>query len=500
MAYYTPDWIRKLVKQDHEAIKKEINSKGGDFRSYIDSALPFTLYIDIAQIRKEILQKEAPFIQELTKLLGLENPQQIITELDNTYQAVINDFINNPRLVTITDKELQQKFDNLNSIIASDGDIRKVLKQEFNKTLIVSNLSKPNTRVLIIYTNFANVSTSFGVLFKKLFNYNAFSDLIDDKLDSGKGAVPREIVRAFLNGNFGKLQNIGHIEVDVISSKTREVKRGLVTPRLLQSLLSLPKAQAQRITRDFSQETGQAETRLVIRKLFTKNKLVLEMIVENAFLIGKIEAQQANAIKSKFERAYEIGKNFTDFLRKNAKYLSDLETSKTLNQYIADSVLSAMKGKTVQPYTSNTKITQKTDISIKTVKVKLPKPVESTSTLPKLSKTDNVNTAFLISLQNLLNSMIVEKVKQNMGSGNRKDILNLRTGRFAESVKIERISQGREGMITAFYTYMRNPYGTFSEGGQQQLPRSRDPKLLISKSIREIAQTKVKNRLRAVLV
>jgi hypothetical protein len=47
---------------------------------------------------------------------------------------------------------------------------------------------------------------------------------------------------------------------------------------------------------------------------------------------------------------------------------------------------------------------------------------------------------------------------------------------------------------------MRNPYGTFSEGGQQQSPRSRDPKLLISKSIREIAQTRVDNRLRAVLV
>jgi hypothetical protein len=76
----------------------------------------------------------------------------------------------------------------------------------------------------------------------------------------------------------------------------------------------------------------------------------------------------------------------------------------------------------------------------------------------------------------------------------------LRSGRFAESVKVERLTESRAGMITVFYTYMRNPYGTFSEGGQQQSPRSRDPKLLISKSIREIAQTRVDNRLRAVLV
>lgn len=55
-------------------------------------------------------------------------------------------------------------------------------------------------------------------------------------------------------------------------------------------------------------------------------------------------------------------------------------------------------------------------------------------------------------------------------------------------------------MITAFYTYMKYPYATFSEGGRQQYPRSRDPKLLISKSIREIAGTSVANRLRAVNV
>jgi len=47
---------------------------------------------------------------------------------------------------------------------------------------------------------------------------------------------------------------------------------------------------------------------------------------------------------------------------------------------------------------------------------------------------------------------------------------------------------------------MRNPNGTLSDGGRQQFPRSRDPKLLISKSIREIAETVVKNRMRAVLV
>lgn len=106
----------------------------------------------------------------------------------------------------------------------------------------------------------------------------------------------------------------------------------------------------------------------------------------------------------------------------------------------------------------------------------------------------------LTDLQVILNSLLSQKVRENMGSGNRADVLNYRTGRFAQSVKVKEISEGRSGMITAYYTYMKYPYATFSEGGQQQYPRSRDPKLLISKSIREIMQEQMITRMRAVLV
>lgn len=105
----------------------------------------------------------------------------------------------------------------------------------------------------------------------------------------------------------------------------------------------------------------------------------------------------------------------------------------------------------------------------------------------------------LASLQNIINDQLAKAIQKNMGTGDRKDILNYRTGRLANSAKVERMTQSRAGMITAFYTYMRNPYGTFSEGGAQGIPKSRDPKLLISKSIREIAATQVANRMRAVL-
>jgi hypothetical protein len=55
-------------------------------------------------------------------------------------------------------------------------------------------------------------------------------------------------------------------------------------------------------------------------------------------------------------------------------------------------------------------------------------------------------------------------------------------------------------MITAFYRYQKNPYQTFEPGYRQGSPKTRDPKLLIAGSIREIAATVVGNNLRAVSI
>ena len=147
-----------------------------------------------------------------------------------------------------------------------------------------------------------------------------------------------------------------------------------------------------------------------------------------------------------------------------------------------------------------------TNRNIKTTKKDLVLSGPKTSGTNRQTKLKNVppvvkeELSSLTSLQMLLDQNLVQRIKENMGDGSRRDVLNLRTGRFAESVKVERVSESRSGMITAFYSYMKNPYATFSDGGAQSSPRSRDPKLLISKSIREIAQQQVANRLRAVNV
>jgi hypothetical protein len=192
-----------------------------------------------------------------------------------------------------------------------------------------------------------------------------------------------------------------------------------------------------------------------------------------------------------------IGKRLTRFILKK-------RSSPNVIDYLFYNISSVLKGIPVSNYSGKAKeslTTKKINVSKEVVggiaktKVKLPK-------LPKpITTVRNVQGRFtsLASLQTLLNLALAQQIQKNMGTGTNKNILNYRTGRLAESAQVTSLSQSREGMITAFYTYMKNPYQTFEPGYAQGSPRTRDPKLLISKSIREVLATQVNNRLRAVL-
>jgi hypothetical protein len=224
------------------------------------------------------------------------------------------------------------------------------------------------------------------------------------------------------------------------------------------------------------------------------------MLIESGLMIGSLESQAENLQKATKERAFGIGKALTTRLKQNASLLLDLVTSKSLRQYISENLKShLLEGKSSGNYTSNTPIVQKTKVTRTRSKVELPKVKPGSAAVPRLnSVTSSVSS--LTNLENLLRAAINKTVKDNMGDGSRKDILNLRSGRLADSVTIERVSRSKAGMLSVFYNYMKYPYATFSLGGKQGTPKSRDPKLLISSSIREIAQKSVSNRLRSVLI
>lgn len=138
-------------------------------------------------------------------------------------------------------------------------------------------------------------------------------------------------------------------------------------------------------------------------------------------------------------------------------------------------------------------------------KLKKHKVQEAKRTVALKSKTPQLREVSgrfysLALLKELLDRSLQDVVSANMGGGDRRDILNYRTGRFAASVQVERLTQNKEGMITAYYNYMKYPYQTFEPGFAQGSPKTRNPRLLIAKSIRELAASKVGNRLRSVLV
>lgn len=179
-------------------------------------------------------------------------------------------------------------------------------------------------------------------------------------------------------------------------------------------------------------------------------------------------------------------------------------TSQLKKANFSNNIIQEIHSAVVSPLTKTARHLVKKTVKTSPIEIKSRVKVNTTTTTSKtITKTKRKvvePVKPLFDLEALLRARINEQVRKNMGSGNESRILNYRTGRFSESVSIERLSESRQGMITVFYNYMKNPYATFSEGGRQQYPKTRDPKLLISKSIREIAAPYVSNRLRSVVV
>jgi len=108
------------------------------------------------------------------------------------------------------------------------------------------------------------------------------------------------------------------------------------------------------------------------------------------------------------------------------------------------------------------------------------KPTLTRGTITK-AKQSTVSTATLLGV---LNSRINDVVANNMGTPRLENV----SGRFAASVRITDVSKTTKGFPSIGYTYMRNPYSVYeSTSGSRFSSIERDPRILIDKSIREIA-------------
>jgi hypothetical protein len=283
------------------------------------------------------------------------------------------------------------------------------------------------------------------------------------------------------------------------------------------------------IKRDIETGTGNRDT----GDLSSYIRIVgfLQSLVKNTTLSSdgkRLLTQPAAASLKEFEKALaDLDKKLVTYSKElskvlakttNPSYLVELRTSDNVPEYLGklykDILESKGTNRSIQKTTAQVQALKSEKLSTKVssplnavkiplanMKTKLAK-IKSELNATKSAKAQpaSVVSLDLVTLQNIINSQLQDVVSANMGNGSSRNILNYRTGRFAGSVKVESMSESRQGMITAFYSYMKNPYATFSTGGAQANPRSRDPKLLISKSIRDILATQVDNRLRAVVV
>lgn len=260
-----------------------------------------------------------------------------------------------------------------------------------------------------------------------------------------------------------------------------------------------------------NQQTGKLLTGLgaalsKFAKASTANNVSLSKEFDT--IVKNVESLEAQARK--------ILNNFPEDLKEtaieNLDSLLNLRGSSSLKQYIDKSIVNSLKGEKVSQESATYPLIKLTDIEdpilpVKKQVVALAKELKKANQkvkkiLKKRKEAQNISLrtragqfTSLVSIQNLLNQRLHEQLKQNM----RSPRLNYQTGRFAESVEVTNMSISRQGMITAFYTYMKYPYQTF-EPGFAQGSAARDPKALIGKSIRDIASTLVGNRLRAVRV
>lgn len=382
--------------------------------------------------------------------------------------------------------ELREKYENIQKI--------------FKKPYIVAYSSEPGRlpSIKMLHNSFSN-----------------FRDIINKRIKAEVATILKE--NKVTNS---KLNDSNYLTTTVLNWGHTRTGESLITGKLLASLITLSSAGVSNeavniISRDFIKETGQINTEIKMSRTSTSGKgstEVLELVLQSEF-VQKVAVQNRlynQSILGQLEKTWDITGAFArnpELLKQfNATSVDQvlanlvfMKSSPSMVDNIVEKVFAGLTDKKYKPqkYTKTlSKKSTKTKVKTKQVTV-VQKKVSLPSVRPAVFANSIVD---LVSLQNLINANLADQIKKNMGDGNRRDVLNLRSGRLAESAQVERMSESRAGMITAFYSYMKNPYATFSDGGRQQYPRTRDPKLLISKSIREIAQQQVANRLRAVLV
>ena len=209
-----------------------------------------------------------------------------------------------------------------------------------------------------------------------------------------------------------------------------------------------------------------------------KGKLNANYVSVIAFQIGSgniKDSKQEKAVKSVYRK----------FISELTPDMLDMKGSPSLKDKTRALVTDKFKGKkNVKVSAKSVKMSTKTKSKGKGSKTGSKVAISAITLRTRKAKRRATNSAAARPLQMMMmiNKELPKTIKANMQT----PALNNRTGRFAESVKVVDAVKTRQGFPSFGYTYQKNPYQTFEPGFAQGSPE-RDPRALISRSIREIA-------------
>jgi hypothetical protein len=214
------------------------------------------------------------------------------------------------------------------------------------------------------------------------------------------------------------------------------------------------------------------------RELYTLFRESMNQAISNKGLLKEFGFAEGSDSRITIEKKkiVEIFKNQV----KKSKYIKSIKTINT-------------KIKLSKNTTASKKVNVKKAVRKKSKSsVNIPKSgygnlaIKKTSAKNQQSKQPTLN---LNALKAQINARLSMTVIKNMGT----PALENRTGRFARSAIVTDVVQTSQGFPSIGYTYQKYPYQTF-EPGYKQGSVDRDPRTLIDRSIREIAQQLIVGR------
>ena len=209
-----------------------------------------------------------------------------------------------------------------------------------------------------------------------------------------------------------------------------------------------------------------------------KGKLNANYVSVIAFQMGS-----GNIEDSAHEKAVKAV--YRKFIGSLTEDMLDMKGSPSLKDKTAALVTDKFKGKkNVKVSAKSVKMSTKTKSKGKGSKTGGKVAISAMTLRTRKAKRRATDSAAARPLQMMvmINKELPQTIKANMDL----PALQNRTGRFAESVKVVDAVQTRQGFPSFGYTYQKNPYQTFEPGFAQGSPE-RDPRALISRSIREVA-------------